>query len=285
MNALIGTTAGAYDSEGTPLIESTRINHLARQGDDWWAVDGKGQLRRNTEVVARIPAGLAANCVQPTHSTILVGTTEAKLFELEKGQLVEDEFFADAPTRDKWYTPWGGPPDVRSMDVDTDGAVYVNVHVGGIIRYDNTGVVPTIDLDQDVHQVVTSHVIQGSVVAATAYGLAESHNGHDFETRSTGLFATYCRAVALKGEAVFVSASNGPRATEGRAYRTTIHGDGFDLLTGGLPDFHGNIDTHCLGVVDGRVYLGHGGSGWASEDDGDTWVEMVGGLPHITCVA
>ena len=37
--------------------------------------------------------------------------------------------------------------------LDDDDTLYINVHVGGILRYDSAGVVPTLDIDADVHQV------------------------------------------------------------------------------------------------------------------------------------
>jgi hypothetical protein len=286
MTVLIGTAAGAFDSDGAVLIDGTRINHLARSDDGWWAVDGKGRIHLDGEVIASSTDGIALNCIQPSHDTVFVGSTEARLFRLEDGRLVESEFFADAPGRDRWYTPWGGPADVRSMAVDLDGALYINIHVGGILRYDNTGISPTIDLEADVHQVVAHPTRQGVVLAATAYGLAESHNGHDFDTRSQGLFSSYCRAVAVLEDTVFVSASNGPRASEGRLYRTDFGGSTMEQLTNGLPDsFDSNLDTHRLATVDGSLFVGHGSTVWQSDDLGDAWSEVVSGLPRITCLA
>ena len=54
--------------------------------------------------------------------------------------------------RDRWYTPWGGPPDTRSM-TSADGKVYANVHVGGVVRSADAGRTwqPTaLDIDADV---------------------------------------------------------------------------------------------------------------------------------------
>ena len=286
MALMIGTVAGAFSVDGTPVIEGTRINHISRRGDSWWALDGKGRVHQDGEVVAHAPDGLALNCVQPAHDSVFVGTTEARMFRLEDGELAEDEFFAEAPGRSSWYTPWGGPPDVRSMAVDVDGALYINVHVGGILRYDNTGIAPTIDLDADVHQVITHPQNRGVVLAATAYGLAESVNGHDFETRGDGLHAGYCRALALLEDTVFVSASTGPSTSKGRLYRTNLGGGEFEPCLAGLPEwFDANLDSHCLAVSDGVVFAGQGATVWQSTDRGDTWAEAISGLPKVTCLA
>ncbi len=286
MTLMIGTVAGAFSDDGTPVIEGTRINHISRRDESWWVLDGKGRVHQDGEVVARAPSGLALNCAQPGHDSVFVGTSEARLFRLENGELVEDEFFADAPERSSWHTPWGGPPDVRSMALDTDGALYINVHVGGILRYDNTGIAATIDLETDVHQVITHPDKGGVALAATAYGLAESANGHDFETRDNGLHAGYCRAVALLDETVFVSASTGPGTSKGRLYRSRLGGNDFEPCLSGLPEwFDDNLDTHCLAVTDGLVFAGQGSSVWQSADLGDTWTVVISGLPKVTCLA
>lgn len=288
MILLIGTVAGAYRFDGTaePIIEGTRINHLASDEHSWWAADGKGRIHKDGEVVATMPEGAAPLCIQPTPETVWVGADEARLYGIDQGQLTEDEFFATAPGRDSWYTPWGGPADVRSMALDADHTLYINVHVGGILRYDNTGVVPTLDISADVHQVGAHPTQKGAIFAACAYGLAASHNGHDFEVRSDGLHATYCRALAVLNDTVIVSASTGPRTSRGRLYRGALWEGGFEPLTKGLPEWFGdNLNTHCLVSRADGLYAGQGGTVWRSDDQGDTWIEIVGGLPKISCLA
>jgi len=288
MSLLIGTTAGAYRLDGTTdqIVEGTRINHMAKDVDSWWVADGKGRIHKDGAVAATMPAGTAPLCIQPTPDTVWVGTSGARLYALDDDELSEDEFFGKAPNRDTWYTPWGAPADIRSMTLDADHTLYINVHVGGILRYDNTGVVPTLDISADVHQVAAHPTQKGAVFAACAYGLAASHNGHDFEIRSTGLHADYCRAVAVLEEKVIVSASTGPRTTKGRLYRGELWDGGFEPLTNGLPEwFDDNLNTHCLVAVEDGLFAGQGGTVWHSDDLGETWTEAVGGLPKVTCLA
>jgi hypothetical protein len=288
MNLLVGTTAGAFslDDPSTPFIPNTRINHITRDGSGWWAVDGKSRVHHDGDMVAAGPDGVALNCVQVTPENVWVGATSARLFRLGEDSLVEDEGFADAPGRDRWYTPWGGPPDVRSMANDAAGTLFINVHVGGILRYDEGGLSSTIDQDSDVHQVIAHPSQPGTVLAACARGMAQSSNGHDFEYRDDGLHATYCRAVAIAGDTVLLSASTGPRSNRARLYRANLGEWRFQECREGLPEwFDDNLDTHCLGVVDGAVFAGHGGTVWRSDDVGETWVEVVSGLPSITCLA
>jgi hypothetical protein len=288
MSVLVGTTSGAYlvGDSTEQLIGGTRINHLARDGDSWWAADGKGQIHRDAEVVASLPEGAAALCVRPGIETVWVGSNEARLFALENGDVNEDEFFANAPGRERWYTPWGAPADVRSMTFDADHTLYVNVHVGGILRYDNTGPVPTVDISADVHEVSAHPTEKGAVFAATAQGLAASHNGHDFEFRRDGLHAPYCRAVTILDDRVIFSASTGPRTSQGRLYACPLWEDAIEPVTAGLPEaFDDNVDTHCLASSGTTAHLGHGDRLWRSDDSGTTWAQTADGLGSITCIA
>lgn len=288
MSLLIGTTTGAYalEDRATALIEGTRINHIARDSDSWWAVDGKGRVHRNGEHVATMPDGSVPLCLQPTAETVWVGADKARLFGIENSAIEEDSFFADAPGRSEWHTPWGGPPDVRSMTLDADHTLYVNVHVGGILRYDNTGVVPTLDISADVHQVVAHPTSRGAVFAATAHGLAQTQNGHDFDFRTEGLHARYCRAVAVLEDLVVLSASTGPSTSRGRLYRSALWEGSFEPIHRGLPEwFEGNLDTHCVVAHESGLYAGMGDSVWVSTDLGDNWEIAAGGLPRVTCLA
>jgi len=283
---LIGTASGAVTVDGESLIEGAAVNHMVRWSDGWWAVDGAGRVHHNGEVVAEMSAGATAHCIQPTGQTTWIGADRATLFALDAEGVTEDEYFANAPGRDTWHTPWGAPADVRSMAVDADHTLYVNVHVGGVLRYDNTGVVPTLDIDADVHQVATHPTQKSAVFAACAFGLAFSHNGHDFEIRSDGLHAAYCRAVAVIEDVVFISASTGPRTDRARLYRGELWTGRFEPLASGLPEWFGsNLDTHCLVARQDGIYAGHDDTVWVSDDRGETWHVAATGLDSITCLA
>lgn len=287
MSLLIGTTAGAYRlGSADPVLAGTRINHLATDDRGWWALDGKGRILLNGEPAAQMPDDASGLCIQPTPETVWIGSNEGRLFALEGEDLAEDEFFATAPGREAWYTPWGAPADVRSMTLDADHTLYINVHVGGVLRYDNTGVVPTLDIDADVHQVSAHPSMKGAVFAATAFGLAQSHNGHDFDFRTGGLHSSYCRAVAVTEDRVLVSASTGPRTSKGRLYVGDLWEGDLEPSTTGLPDwFDDNLNTHCISVKEEGVFIGFGDAVWLSTDQGGTWEQAASGLPKITCIA
>ena len=123
-------------------------------------------------------------------------------------------------------------------------------------------------------------------MAACARGLAQSTDGHVFSYRYYGLHAPYCRAVTFIDDTVLISASTGPRSTQARIYRGDLSTGPFEECREGLPEwFDDNLDTHCLVVLDGSVYAGHGGTVWRSDDHGAHWTEVVTGLPRITCLA
>ncbi|MEP6759340.1 MAG: hypothetical protein ABJB55_09110 [Actinomycetota bacterium] len=242
----------------------------------WHAPDGQWSRVAHLE-------GLAATCIAMTDA-VHVGTSEARLFRLTGSELEPVDGFDKAVGRAEWYTPWGGPPATRSF-TEWDDDVFVNVHVGGILHTDDHGEtwVPTIDIDADVHQVAVTEEL---VLAACAGGLAMSADrGSTWTIRSDGLEAPYARAVTVCGDAVLMSASNGPRGGRAGIYRADLAGGAFERCTAGLPEwFDDNIDTYCLdalndgsfaafGTADGRVF--------GSEDCGSTWRELSSALPPV----
>ena len=201
-----------------------------------------------------------------------------------------DEPFLDAPGRGNWFTPWGGPPDVRSIAADVDGAVYLNVHVGGILRYGDDDPVwrDTMDIHADVHEVIAHRDRPGIALAATARGLAISKDGAGkWSFHTEGLHASYCRAVAVSGDRVYVSASRSNRGENAAVYRTDLEGESMERCDGGLPEwFSTNIDTFCLQAKGDTVLIGDAdGVVYRSDDAGVSWDTAAEGLPSIRCLA
>src|SRR5207247_2735347 len=165
-------STGAIDHAGRS------VTALAPARAELWAVVDGTEIWHAAEAwdqvadLAEDLASLRATVIADTAAGVLVGTSEARLLRVEDGSLRPIAGFDDADGRSGWYTPWGGPPDTRSM-ADWDDDVYVNVHVGGIVRSDDRGQTwsPTIDVDADVHQVATA---EGLVLAACAGGPAAS---------------------------------------------------------------------------------------------------------------
>lgn len=292
---LFGTDDGLFRlSEAGPIeLVAGAVTALAPSaaGERWLAlIDGRslwaGEPGGSWERTASLE-GPAGTCLVDTGDEVLVGTAEAHLMRVRAGggELVAG--FEEAEGRDGWYTPWGGPPDTRSLSVALDGTLFANVHVGGIVRSSDGGETwePTIDVDTDVHQVLAA---PAAVLAPSAYGLATSDDGGDtWDVVTDGLHATYLRAVAVAGDDVLVSASTGPGGQRSAIYRRPGGRGPFERCQAGLPEWlAGNVNTGTLAASGGWVaFATADGTLFASADAGGTWETVASGLPRVNAVA
>lgn len=260
-------------------------------------VDGRSLRQRSAtgewRTIAESESDLS--CCLAVSGEIYVGTDNAEVLRLGAGGNLERmNGFASVPGRDAWYAGTAlidgkvlGPPlGIRSMTATCDGAVLLaNVHVGGIPRSADGGATwhPTIDIEEDVHEVRAHETRPDIVIAAAATGLCISRDaGKTWSVEQEGLHAPHCSAVAFAGSDVLVSASVDPFSAQGGMYRRPLDEPG--LLTavdGGLPEWlEGKVDTACiatrgltLALVDG------GGNLYLSKDDGQTWSRIADQLP------
>ena len=233
-------------------------------------------------------------CCLPVGGRLLVGTDDAQILELSGGNWSRLQGLDGTPGRELWYAGTAlidgkliGPPlGVRSMCATCDGqALLVNVHVGGIPRSTDGGVVwrPTIDVDVDVHQ-VAAHPSRPEVVAAAAgAGLCLSRDGGaSWGVTTEGLHAGYCSAVALTEDAIYLAASTDHFAAEGAVYRLNVDGAGpLERVGGGLPAWlDGIADTYCIDARgDDLAIVDRGGALYGSRDGGRSWILWERGLP------
>ncbi|MBW4634934.1 MAG: glycoside hydrolase [Iphinoe sp. HA4291-MV1] len=290
---IAGTSDGLLflDTRQHVELEGYSITALASSPDELWAISDRNSVwHRNSNgewhKVASIN-DLQLNCILPYNGAVLVGTSGACLIRIADGSTNRINCFETVEGRDEWYTPWGGPPDVRSMAVGQSGELYVNVHVGGILRSDDQGQSwqPTIDFHADVHEVRTVPGRPDLVLAATAQGLAISKDrGNSWSFDRTNLHAAYARAVAVCGETILMTASTGPHGGKAAIYRHPLDKPGaFEKCEQGLPEwFNDNINTGTLatslnlaafGTSDGQIFL--------SNDAGLTWRQIAGDLAPI----
>ena len=198
----------------------------------------------------------------------LLGTRPAALYHLSGGGGAARLGGFDAlHVRTGWHTPWGGPPDVRSLAATPDGWIYADIHIGNVMVSPDRGrtwdpVNP--DLNEDVHQVTTCPAAPDRVYANTARAVYLSEDrGQSWESRGKALGHRYGRAVAVhpaKPNLCLASVSDGPRGenVHGQLYRTADGGRGWDHLADGFPESTAqNIDTFHLAVTPD-------GTGWAS---------------------
>jgi hypothetical protein len=294
---LVGTTEGLHElgSAERRALEGQEITALTRDGAQWWALAGGRALNRSDDgttwvEVATVP-GAEATCLAAASAGLWVGTAGAHLLRLDGAGLVAIEPFDQVDGRAAWHTPWGDPADTRSISVGPEGALYVNVHVGGVVRSADGGRSwrPTLDIEHDVHQVLADPEVPGRVFAAAAVGLVVSEDrGERWQVETEGLHAHYARAVAASQTMVLMSVSTGPRGRRAGLYRRPrAGGGGFEPCREGLPaSFGDNIDTHCLATA-GRVaaFGTEDGQVFASPDEGRSWQLLAKGLPPVRGLA
>jgi hypothetical protein len=283
-----------FDAAGRPGAvqhPGREITAVAPEGWELWAILDGVEVWHTAALDWWFHVGtldeLRGNCLADTRAGLIVGAAEARLFRVAGEGLEPVAPFDDAPGRAEWYTPWGGPPDTRSISEDED-AVYVNVHVGGILRSRDHGATwaPTIDIHSDVHRVCTG---RGRVFAAGGRGLEVSEDqGDSWTIRDDGLHATYCRSVAVCGDDILLSASSGPRGGRSAIYRGRLEGGAFDRCRDGLPAwFNTNIDSYCLDALPGGELAAIGtddGRVFASLNQGAAWSMIVSDLPKVLCI-
>lgn len=282
MQLRIGTADGLLEPpDGITIDGPVRIFGDAALGADgriWWRRDAGWSVLASA-------AGLL--CAADAPGGLLFGTEGAHLRRVGPHGLEPLPGFDATPGRDGWHTPWGGPPDVRSLAVTEHNVLLANVHVGGIARSVDAGRtwMPTIDVNANVHQVRAVEGRAELVLAAAAVGLCRSDDaGATWHMIDDGLHATYCRAIAATPEMVLMSASEGPRGRRSAIYRRPLAGDAaFERVTEWLD---GNVDTHTLDARgDDAAFGTREGIVWHSHDAGATWAVAHEGLAPITSIS
>jgi photosystem II stability/assembly factor-like uncharacterized protein len=296
---LVGTEGGMreFGPNERPAREAfagRTVTALARDARHTWAlIDGREVWIEEGERWQKRAAieGPPATCLVPEATGLLVGTQTAHLLRLTGDRLEPIESFERVEGRQAWHTPWGDPADVRSLAVDpVDGTIYVNVHVGGVVRSRDGGRTwtPTLDIDVDVHQVIVHPARPKTVLVAAFDGFGLSRDGGDtWRFVIAGLHAHYARAVAITDDAVVLTASTGPNGRRSALYRKPLEGpDEFERCREGLPEwFNDNIDTACLATAGPLVVFGtEDGRLYRSADGGRDWEFVAKGLASVRSV-
>ncbi|HEX2850392.1 MAG TPA: hypothetical protein VHN98_07555 [Acidimicrobiales bacterium] len=101
-----------------------------------------------------------------------------------------------------------------------------------------------------------------------------------------GLHGSYCRAVAVAGDTVLLTASRGPHGSRGAVYRRSLGASGaWEAVT---DEVDGNIDTFWLDARDdAAAFVTEAGERWESGDAGRTWslAGRVAGTPRAVAIA
>jgi len=271
-----------------PVLPGIRIGSIAVDDDTIWVLTDSDEVYRVTsdgdpERAATLDDG-SATCLHVHRGTVFVGGDDAGLWRLRNGTLEPVESFGEAPTRNDWYTPWGGPPSVLSMASHRDD-LSVGVHVSGILRSDDGGETwtDTIDLHVDVHQVVVEPR-GGTVWAATGErALAESHDrGASWGFHTEGLHATYSLVLAVTSAGVLAGASSGHAGRDGVVY--LFDGSRFERVEGLPAPLGGAVGPRQIAADgDHAALVAPGGAVYVSSDGGRRWqpVEHLSGATAI----
>jgi len=294
---LIGTDDGLHQLLPEPrvLLPDEKVTAIATSGEAVWCITDERTVRRQRHGTAFKPifelTDRRLTCLGLTSHGVFIGTSGAHLLRIKNKKLGMMHSFDRVAGRSDWFSPDSDEADTRSIAQSESGAVFVNVHVGGIPRSTTGGDTwkPTIDIEQDVHQVIAHPKKEGLILAAAAVGLCVSDDdGDTWTVRNDGLHGDYCRAVALCRDTVLVTASTGPRSRRGAVYHTSLNPDDtLETCERGLPDmFPGNIDTGCLAALGDRAAFGtKEGEVYQSLDAGESWTRIAASLPRVRAVA
>ena len=288
----------------TQELKGQPVRSLASDGEGGAlaVVDGRTLCQRSADGAWRTIAvsEFELSCSVTASGKIYVGTDDAEILRLgANGNLERLPGFAEVPGRDTWYAGTAlidgkvvGPPlGIRSMTATCNGAALLaNVHVGGIPRSTDGGATwhPTINIEEDVHEVRAHDTRPDVVIAAAATGLCISRDGgKTWSVERDGLHAPHCSAVAFAGDDVFVAASEDPFSAQGGVYRRPLDGPGPLLpVGGGLPRwFEGAVDTTCIATHASTVALADGGGNlYISADAGRTWSRLAERLSGVSSI-
>ena len=214
---------------------------------------------------------------------LLIGTEPPHVHLVEgDGAAQRVEAFDTLPCRDRWHTPWGGPPAVRSLAATRDGWVYADIHVGSIMRSADRGrrwepVTP--ELHEDVHQVATCPADNDRVYANTANAVyVSTDRGLSWLDRGQGLDHRYGRAIAAHPadpDCILASVSDGPHGenVHGGLYHSDNAGLEWRHVTEGFPaSTVDNINTHHVAFsTGGLAWAAVAGTLYVSRDRGLSW--------------
>ncbi|HET6336269.1 MAG TPA: hypothetical protein VFG30_23770 [Polyangiales bacterium] len=271
--------------QSNDLLGGADVTALVNGRAGMWALVRHQEIFRIARGVAEHVAtldGPRAWCLVEYSGVLFIGTDDSGLFKLEGGTLVRVAGFDEAPGRSEWFQPPGRRPATTWALACGAGQLFVNVHVGGILRSRDGGAsfTQTIDVDLDVHEVQLGS--DRRLWAATGKnGLAESRDaGVNWTFHSAGLPAKYLTCVAPVEDGVLVAAASGFGSGDDAVYR--FDGKKFQRCSYGLPEKLGHLNARQL-TAQGKRAAVAGGDGcvYATEDGGLSWQVALEGLPEV----
>ena len=247
-----------------------------------------GTLLRLSEGDAkRIPTGIedpiaSLLLIRENPLTLLIGTDEgAYVYRLvgEEGPAERIVAFDELSCREEWYTPWGGPPAVRTLAKTQDGFCYADIHVGSIMRSPDEGISwepVTPELHKDVHQVATCPADDNRVYANTQNGVyVSTDRGHSWENRIEGLPRRYGTTIAVHPtdpDLLVATVQNGPRGGGAWLCRSENGGRTWTQLNDQLAEPIDRISTGSIAFAsDGTAWAAIGKTLYMGQDQATVW--------------
>jgi len=278
-------------SAADPLDGADTTSLVAASQGGFWALVRHRELFHvapgRAEAIARL-ADSRAWCLLEHAGRVFIGTDDAGLFAWADGALSRVRGFDATPGRSDWWQPPGRRPATTwSLASDSDH-LFVNVHVGGILRSADRGATfaATIDPNDDVHEVAVGPDRQ--LWAATGVrGLAVSADaGASFRYHDAGLHARYLTCVAPTDAGALVVASSGYAAGDDALYRFDPARARFERCNVGIPpELGGSLDARQL-VANGRTaaIATPNGNLYLSKDAGRSWALAAADLPTVRAI-
>ncbi len=235
----------------------------------------------------RIPTGIedpiaSLLLIRENPLALLIGTDEgAYVYRLvgEKGPAERVVAFDELECRQEWYTPWGGPPAVRTLAKTQDGFCYADIHVGSIMRSPDEGISwepVTPELHKDVHQVATCPADDNRVYANTQNGVYISvDRGNSWVNRIEGLPRRYGTGVAVHPadpDLLIATVQNGPRGGGAWLCRSENGGATWTQLNDQLTVSTDRISTGSIAFTsDGTAWAAIGKTLYIGKDRATDW--------------
>ncbi len=280
--------------------------YRSADGGHTWEPKTRGLTQEHTYMLGAVPRNGDVD--------VFVGTEPAHLFRTrDYGESWEElPSLRDAGEPEKWCFP--APPHLghmKTMDYDRRDTrtIYAGIEQGALLKSVDAGQTwrelasfssPDDDVYKDVHRLVVDPVAPDTLWMTTGVGLYRSTNGGETWDRLSDRESriAYPDGFVLSPRdhnTVFVTGSDqspgdwrNSHHASGAVMRSRDGGRSWDLLTNGLPtDTRANIEAMSLyawpggyavftGDTDGNVFI--------SEDEGESWARVAGGLAPISKV-
>jgi len=242
----------------------------------------------------------------PKSGELFVGTGPSSIFKSKNGgdTWIDCEQLRSLPETKDWTFP--RPPHVShvkalALCADDPMVIFGAVEEGWVVRSRDGGeswqnIKEGVEFDS--HYVAVMPDNQDVVIATSGKGIYRSVNaGESFVDSSDGLNCRYMAQLVVhpaRPKMLFTAAAAVPpslwRRPEGAAsafYRSDNQGDSWERVSGGLPAHFKaapravtgdpeDSNSFFVGMTDGTV--------WLSKDSGDSFRQILSGLPQVTSI-